>query len=295
MSAIQLDLITDHLKNHVTRLADEIGQRHVNAPHALHKAVNYISDEWSAMGYQVDTQNFSAKGVRCLNLVAERAGTDSDASTILVVTNYDSSKDCPGANDNASSLAAMLEISRIMRQYAPKHSVRFVALSNEKPPFVDTEKMGSWVYAHQARECFDNIKCVIILGSLGYYNEAPDSQLYPPLLGRIYPDRANYLAMASNLVSAPGMFRFNRLFKQHARFPSQMMALPNIFSRHHWYHPSPFSVCGYKNFIVTDTGHCRYPFANSGRDTAEKLDYQSLSNVTLGLTHALADFSLAKA
>jgi len=294
MSAVEDALITGYLKKHVIALADDIGQRHVNTPHALHKAANYISREWETMGYQVEPQSFGAMGIKCLNLQVERKGSDEDAGIIVVASNYDTVKNCPGANDNASGMAALLEISRIFCQLEPKQTVRFVALSNERAPFLGTERMGSWIYAHHAQQDFADIKQVIILDSLGYYNPAPDSQLHPPMLGMFYGKRATFLAMVSDLLNAPAMFRFNRFFNKASNFPTRKVLAPGILKHDKWTDHSAFGVHGFRSFVITDTSYHRYPFHNSERDHAERLDFQSLSNITAGLAKALGRFSKAQ-
>lgn len=293
MPAIENPLITHNLKKHVTTLSEEIGPRHINKPHALHKAANYISHEWEAMGYKVEPQVFSAMGVRCINLIVEHPGTHEDAATIVITANYDTVKDCPGANNNATGIASLLEISRLLKEIAPKHPLRFMALTNENPPFIGSDKMGSWVYAHRAQQQRDNIKTTIILDSLGYYNFSANSQLYPPFMGMFYPNRANFLAMVSGLAAAPSMLKFNSLFKTHCHFSCKKIITANILPGKKWNDDSSFSIHGYKTFTVTDTSPYRYPFYQTGRDTAEKIDYQSLHDITIGLAKALIDFSRA--
>ncbi len=291
MSAIENPSVTQHLKKHVRTLSTDIGQRHVNQPHALHKAANYISHEWEAMGYKVKPQLFSAMGVRCMNLEVERSGTDEDAGAIVITANYDTSKDCPGANNNASGIACLLEISRLFKRTHPQRTIRFVALTNENAPFIGSDKMGSWIYAHRADQQHSNIKTVVVLDSLGYYDNSANSQLHPPLMGMFYPNRANFLAMVSDFGAISVMSRFNSLFKRHSSFACQKIIAPSIFPGKKWNDHSTFSTHGYKVFMVTDTAHYRYPFYQTGRDTAEKVDYQSLSDITNGLVKAFIDFS----
>ena len=193
-AAIQTDCI-NNLKEHVTTLANEIGERHVRKHFALHKAANYISQQWETMGYEVTRQPFKARGVECENLEVSRIGKTRPDNIILICANYDSPKNCPGANGNGSGVAAMLEIARYFSQLTPDLTVRFVALTNESPPFFGTEKSGSWMYAHHASKNRDKIHSAIMLESLGYYNNSMGSQLYPALMGALYPKQANFLSM----------------------------------------------------------------------------------------------------
>ena len=289
MSAtLQTDCI-NNLKHHVQVLAGKIGERHVRKQVALQQAANYISQQWQAMGYAVVRQPFYARGVVCENLEVSSTGKQNPDDIVLVCAHYDTAKECPGANDNASGIAAMLEISRYFAETRPHSTIRFVALTNEKPPFAGTEKSGSWLYAHQANQRYDKIRAAIILESLGYYNNAPGSQLYPPLLGMLYPRRANFVAMTSNLRSMGVMRRFAKCFNRHATLRSLPMIAPNFLPWVTWSDNSPFWLHGYRAFMVSDTSLYRYPFYNSIRDTPEKLDYESLAYISIALMKAIEE------
>jgi len=223
--------------------------------------------------------------------VITQKGQHRPEELILVCAHYDSSKTCPGANDNATGIAAMLEIARFFSHTKPGCSIRFVALANEKPPYNGTEKSGSWIYAHQASHNDDNIHCAVILESLGYYNNANNSQLYPPLMSMFHPRQGNFLAMTTNLGSLAAMRKFAKYFKKHSNFRFETMVAQNFMPWVKWSDCSSFWLNGYHAFMVSDTGQYRYPFYDTGRDTPEKIDYQCLTFVTQGLMRALEEFT----
>lgn len=290
MSVFNQNDCTNILKYHVQSLAGEIGERHVGRHEALQRAADYISRQWQTMGYQVERQAFKTRGKPVENLQVTVPGTRASGDMVVVCAHYDSPRDCPGANDNASGIAALLEVSRhFARQPAPC-TLRFVALTNEKPPYQGTEQSGSWVYAHQASQHDDKIRSVIVLESLGYYNDTPGSQLYPALMGIFYPSQANFVAMTSNLASMRTMHCFARHFKRHCSLLCEPMIAPNFLPWVKWSDNSPFWLNGYRAFMVSDTALYRYPFHDSSRDTPEKIDYQCLTHVTRGLAQALADY-----
>ena len=282
---------TNNLKRHVKYITDEIGERNVRKSLALHRAAHYIQQQLTMMGYEVEHQAFNTKGVKCENLQATKTGKDHPDDIILICAHYDTSKDCPGANDNASGIAAMLEVARYFTHINPDRSIRFVALANEKPPYTGTEKSGSWIYAHQASQRRDKIRTAIILESLGYYNNANSSQLYPPFMGIFHPRQGNFLAMASNLGSMGAMRKFAKYFKKHSNFRFETMVAQNFLPWVKWNNSNPFWVSGYNAFILSDTTEYRYPFYNSGRDTPEKIDYQCLTFVTQGLMRAVEELA----
>jgi acetylornithine deacetylase/succinyl-diaminopimelate desuccinylase-like protein len=128
-------LLTHRLRAHVTRLAEEIGERNVFNSEALWRAAAYIEAKWGALGYGVDRLEYDVPGIRCANLIATREGTTRRKEILLLGAHYDSVVGSPGANDNASGVAALLEISRMFQAFEPEITVHIVAFVNEEPPF----------------------------------------------------------------------------------------------------------------------------------------------------------------
>jgi Zn-dependent M28 family amino/carboxypeptidase len=120
----------------------------------------------------------------------------------------------PGADDNASGVAGLLELSRAFAALAPERTVRFVAFSNEEPPFCFTEHMGSAVHAKAARARGERIALMVSLEMLGYYDQRPGSQRYPPLFRWFYPDRGDFLGLVGDLRSRGPMRRAAAAFRR---------------------------------------------------------------------------------
>jgi acetylornithine deacetylase/succinyl-diaminopimelate desuccinylase-like protein len=139
------------LRAHVTSLAEEIGERNVFNSEALRRAAAYIEAEWGALGYGVERLEYNVSGIPCANLIATHEGRTRRDKILLLGAHYDSVVGSPGANDNASGVAALLEISRLFRALEPTLTVQFVAFVNEEPPFFWTGQQGSMVYAEVAR------------------------------------------------------------------------------------------------------------------------------------------------
>lgn len=277
----------DYIRKHVSMLAGNIGERNTGQPRALQRAADYITDQWQGMGYDVRPQRFEAAGMECRNLEVTRIGSEQPGNIIVLGAHYDSSSGCPGANDNASGIAALLELARAISQRKPRCTLRFVAFANQAPPFFGTEEMGSWVYAHHARQRGDNIHAALILDSLGYYSNQPASQLAPPLLGLLYPSQGNFVALISNLRSMGVARRFSRDFHRLSGLPYQRISAPAFLPGIGGGDQNPFWLNGYKAFVITDTGRYRYPFHRSARDTPERLDYDSIAAVSDGILQAV--------
>ncbi|MGH8473426.1 MAG: M28 family peptidase, partial [Gammaproteobacteria bacterium] len=148
--------LVGRLQAHVGTLAGEIGERNVFRPRALRAAADYLRGQWASQGYRVVSQSYDARGVRSENLEVTLPGVSREI--ILIGAHYDSVRGSPGANDNASGVAALLELSLALLEAKPACSLRFVAFVNEEPPFFYWSEMGSRVYAKAARARGDDIR-----------------------------------------------------------------------------------------------------------------------------------------
>jgi Peptidase family M28 len=137
--------LTHRLRTHVDHLAGEIGERNIFRPAALQAAASYIEREWERQGYAVAQIAYDVSGVRSLNLEITRSGGARQREILLLGAHYDTVTGSPGANDNASGVSALLEISRLFASIEPALTVRFVAFVNEEPPFFMTRRQGSMV------------------------------------------------------------------------------------------------------------------------------------------------------
>lgn len=283
----ELAALTDRLRGHVRKLAAEIGERNVFHPRALHAAADYLRARWASQGYRVVSQSYEAHGVRSENLEVTLPGASRPQEIILIGAHYDSVSGSPGANDNASGVAALLELSRAMAQVKPARTVRFVAFVNEEPPFFYGGEMGSGVYAKAARARGDDIRLMISLEMLGYYSSAPGSQRYPPLFRYFYPDRANFIGFVSNFSSRRQLRELVAAFRAHSDFPAESLATFEFIPGVAWSDHLSFWREDYPAVMVTDTAFYRYAHYHSHRDTPDQLDYAAMARVVMGLQRAL--------
>jgi Zn-dependent M28 family amino/carboxypeptidase len=285
------DRLADRLESHVRMLADEIGERNIFCAGALADAAAYIEQQWCDMGYEVVPQSYKVEGVCCSNLEVTRCGTRRPAEILLIGAHYDSVFGSPGANDNGSGAAALLEIARHIARVDVDRTVRFVAFVNEEPPFFLRGQMGSQIYANAARERGDDIQFMVSLETIGYYSERPGSQRYPPLFRRFYPDKGNFIAFVSNLRSRRVLRRFAATFRRHSQFPAESMAtfawIPGVAWSDHF----SFWRRGYRALMITDTAPYRYPHYHAPTDEADKLDYPAMAAVVEGLTRTIVSMA----
>ncbi len=159
---------------------------------------------------------YEVSGIRCLNLEITRSGGARKREILLIGAHYDSVIGSPGANDNASGVSALLEISRLFAGIEPALTVRFVAFVNEEAPFFTSRQQGSMVYAEAARRRGDDIRLMASIETIGCYSDRPGSQNYPPMFKLFYPDRANFIGIVSNFRSWAAMRRFATAFRANS-------------------------------------------------------------------------------
>ena len=277
----------DRLEKHVRVLSETIGERNLYCPTALADAAGYIEQQWQAMGYEVVRQAYELQSCLCSNLEITRPGNRRPEEILLIGAHYDSVFGSPGANDNGSGVAAMLEMARHLANLELDRTVRFVAFVNEEPPFYLSGQMGSMVYAKAARARRDNIQLMVSLETIGYYSERPGSQHYPPLFRFFYPDKGNFIAFVSNFGSRGMLRRFGKAFRQHSQFPVEQLATFSFIPGVAWSDHYSFWRCGYQALMVTDTAFYRYPHYHAATDRADELDYVAMATVTEGLERAV--------
>lgn len=283
--------LAERLRRHVYKLAGEIGERNVFRPTALHAAADYIRSQWEAQGYRVVSQRYETHGVLSENLEATLRGADRPDEILLVGAHYDSVKGSPGADDNASGVAALLELSRALALMKPARSLHFVAFVNEEPPFFYWGEMGSGVYAKAARARNDDIRLMVSLEMLGYYSDRRGSQRYPPPFGFFYPDQGNFIGFVSNLASRRQLKELVSAFRRHSEFPVESLATFSFVPGVAWSDQLSFWREDYPGVMMTDTAFFRYGHYHSAADTPEKLDYARMAQVVTGLQAALADLA----
>jgi hypothetical protein len=280
------------LRAHIEHLAGEIGERNLQRPAALAAAARYIASGFAAP-YTIDELAFDAHGVRVHNVVAERAGRGE--GVVVIGAHYDSVPDCPGANDNASGVAALLETARLLAPADPARTLRFVAFPNEEAPYFDTDAMGSLQYARRCRAAGEDVVAMLSLETLGCYRDEPGSQVYPLGLGAVgYPPAGNFVAFVGDTTSRDLVLRTIDTFRRTTQFPSEGLAAPAWVPGVGWSDHAAFWREGYPAVMVTDTAPFRYPEYHTPEDTPERLDYDRLARVTLGLARVIADLAGAE-
>jgi len=303
------------LRNHVAALAGGIGERNVWRYSALQRAAEYIEGELRRSGYSPTRQTYEVSRLPVSNIEvrvpgvwqvrpAEAVGYDPGRhdpgarpavgsgsradETLVLGAHYDTVGGSPGANDNGTGIAALLELARRFAGRPQARTVRFVAFVNEEPPFFQTPQMGSLVYANAAGARGDRIVGMLSLETMGYYSEERGSQAYPvPQMAAGYPDVGNFIGFVANLESSALLSAAARAFPDGSSLPLQSAAMPGELPGAGWSDHWSFWQAGYPALMVTDTAPWRYPWYHTPDDTPDKIDFERLAEVVNGLEQVI--------
>ena len=279
------------LREHVEMLAGTIGERNLWRYTALTRAAEYIAERLSASAYTPERQTFDVSRVPLTNIEATLTGRSRADEILVVGAHYDSVSGCPGANDNATGVAAVLELAARFSRTPQARTIRFVAFVNEEPPFFQTGQMGSVVYANAAKARGDRITGMLSLETIGYYSDEKGSQTYPVPMAMLYPDVGNFIGFVANIGSAPLVMKARRAFKARTAFPLESAALPAAVPGVGWSDHWAFWQAGYRAMMVTDTAPFRYPWYHTPQDTPEKINYEKLAHLIDGLQAVVESLS----
>lgn len=284
--------MSQRLGAHVDKLAGEIGARHGAAPAAYAAAGDYIAAALRRAGLRPYFEPFGERG-QYRNVVADIAGAGGEI--IVVGAHYDTVPETPGADDNASGVAVMLELARLLKSESLTHGLRLVAFANEEPPHFLTQDMGSLYHARRSAQRGDRIRLMISLEMLGYYSSEPGSQDYPAPFSYFYPDRADFVAFVGNFRSRAALKEAIGLFRGARQFPSEGLAAPLLLAPDVGRSDqSAFWLQGVSAFMVTDTADHRNHAYHNAADVPASLDYAAMARVTTGLAAMLTGLAGAE-
>ena len=280
--------LSNRLKGHVSILAGKIGERNLKHYEALKFAGDYIRSGFQQLGYQVAEQEFVVDGKTVTNIEVEMASADCPAEIVVVGAHYDSVYGSPGANDNATGVAALLELAGWFKQLPAPRTMRFVAFVNEEPPYFQTANMGSRLYARRCHERGENVTAMFSLETIGYYSDAAGSQIYPFPFKFFYPTRGNFLGFVGNMSSRSLVRKSIRVFRENTAFPSEGIAAPGGLIGIGWSDQWSFWEEGYPGVMITDSAIFRYKQYHKLADTPDKIDYDRMARAVAGLTYVLS-------
>src|SRR5216684_7334432 len=283
-----------NLKAHVLAVASE--EHNVGHPEALERSARYIEATLSGLGYAVSRQEFETEGVKVRNLEVRRTGPGAGKARLIVVgAHYDSAQGAVGADDNGSGVAALLELARLLKSAQPAEGLemRLIFYVNEELPWFATEKMGSFVHASGLAREGREVVAMLSLETIGWYSDEPGSQRYPFPFNLLYPSTGDFIGFVANPPSRRLLHRVIASFRRHTAFPSEGGVGLESIAGVSWSDQWAYWKFGWPAVMVTDTAPFRYPHYHTLRDTPDKLDYDGLARVVLGLEGVVRDLVIA--
>ncbi len=291
ISGLAAQVSFDSLKGLVYDIA---GLRHGGANYdALEERAFSIEQFFRSVELSVKSQQVSFHGKSFRNIIADTGDPSDETGMVLIGAHYDAAQGSPGADDNASGIAVLLETARIVSRIHLKKHVRFVAFTLEEPQPPSVHFLiGSRYFTEQAKKVGDKYQAVLILESVGYSSNEKGSQIIPSFIRINAPDIGNFLGVVANRASESLMKAFQSAATENVpellvatyKAPFSGYLMPETrFSDH-----SPFWDCGYPAIMLTDTAMFRNPYYHTEYDSADKLDFNFMLKVTKAVISFIA-------
>lgn len=283
----ELEVDREALRQRVRDLSTIRPPRNYRNPDALNRAAALIQTWFQAVGLETREQTFTVEGTTYRNVITS-VRTDRP-ERFVVGAHYDVCGDQPGADDNASAVAGLVEIARLVRIHSEglRYQVDFVAYSLEEPPFFGTRHMGSRYHARSLKQAGVPVRGMISLEMIGYFTDAPDTQRFPLGLMRFfYPTAGNFIAVVGNLRSR-GLVQEVKGHMRRASIGVESLASPAWVPGVGLSDQSSFWKQGYPAVMITDTAFYRNPHYHLPSDTIDTLDFERMGEVVKGVTWAV--------
>lgn len=287
-----MEKIKSNLISTVHHLSKDIGQRSYLDIVSLQKTATYIETLFSSFGYEPIRQPYVYRGNTYHNIAVEAKGSDSSRNDLIVIgAHYDTVIGTSGADDNASGIAGLLELARLVRGNPISRTIHFVAFTLEEPPAFFTKNMGSYIYAKSLHEKGIEVYGMMSLEMLGYYSNRKNSQFSFPFsfLKWFFPDTGNFIAFVGNLSSRQFSSALKKSFKAVSSFPVESLNTPWFIPGVYFSDNYSFWRFGYPAIMITDTAFMRNKNYHKDTDTAETLDYDKFAELVRGLFNALRE------
>jgi Zn-dependent M28 family amino/carboxypeptidase len=290
----QISANQERLYNDVLFLTSLTPARNYRNEASLNKAAAYIYDELASLAFdEVGYQEFeTSTGSSYKNVVALLKG--KTRRRIVVGAHYDVWDEQPGADDNASAVAGLLETARLLTQQAQgrplAYTLEFVSYCLEEPPFFATEEMGSYIHARSLHQQQIPLALMLCYEMIGYFSDAPGSQGFPhPSLKGLFPDAGNFIIVGGHSRQAGIARQVAGLIQPHCRVPVYPVASAITDSLVDLSDHRSYWKWGYPALMINDTSFLRNPHYHQKSDTIQTLDFERMAEVVKGVATALVE------
>jgi len=255
---------------------------------SLKKASNYIKKEFKKAGLKLEEQEWDVKDKNYINVIASY--DKENPMRLIVGAHYDVEGDKPGADDNASGIAGLLETARLVMENKPEldFGIDFVAYCLEEPPYFSTDKMGSYIHARSLFEKKTKVVGMFCYEMIGFFSDEPGSQKYPvKLLESMYPDKANFILVVGVEKYKDFSEKFCKLMAKDSKIDVRSITLPMDIDLARMSDHSNYWTFGYKALMITDTAQYRNKNYHMPTDTVDTLNFDKMAEVVNSTYHAI--------
>lgn len=278
--------VASRVARHVEYLAGRLGPRSADQPTALAEAATYVEEQLRGLGWHTSRQPVGPQP-GYYNVIAEAAVLPPTNQVLVIGAHYDTVSRSPGADDNASGVAVLIEVARLVPP-SDGRPVRLIGFTNEEAPLGRTELRGSLVAATESRRRGERLLGMLALESVGYFSEEPGSQRHPTPLGWLFPNSGNYLAFVGNASSRSLLHQSIAAFRATSSVATEGLVMSPDLVRHiRRSDHAPYWDQGYSAVMVTDTAEFRNPHYHEPSDLPATLDLQRLAEVAIGIASSV--------
>ena len=274
------------LEKHVRMLVETVFPRDASHPENLLRAADYIRGEFRLAQGNVSDQCYEVRQRTYCNIIA-RFGPNTE-ERVVVGAHYDAFGEQPGADDNASGVAGLLELAHLLAQSAPAIQVELVAYTLEELPHFGTQTTGSAVHANSLKRKAVPVRLMISLEMIGYFSDGEDSQGVPfAILKLFYPSRGNFILVVGNLAQWGVTRTVKGTMQAATSLPVYSINAPSFVPGVDWSDHRYYWQAGYPALMITDTAFYRNPNYHTAKDTPDTLDYERMALVVQGVFAAV--------
>jgi len=275
--------LAERLHDDVTTLSVRYGERSMQRVETLNASADWVAEQLEDAGLTVRRQRLDVSGQVVENVSTTLPGTEWPDELVVIGAHYDTAAGSPGANANGSGVAATLALAKMLSAAEHRRSVVLVFFACSVEPFMQTDSMGSLIWARAAEAGGQEVVAMLSLDSLGYYTDEPATQHFPREIASFYPKVGDFVSVVGNFPSAGLANRVIGLFRDVASVPSEMgVGMPSwdgVGWSDHW----SFWQCGWPALIVSDSGPYRDPAYQRWNDRAGRLDYETMARIVVAL------------
>lgn len=277
---------SERLKSHVIMLSETLAPRDYAHPENLDRIAQYLQEQFNQAGGKVSEQPYKVDGKTYRNVIALFGPETKER--IVIGAHYDAFDGFPGADDNASGVAGLIELAFLLGKTELPMQVELVAYTLEEPPYFRTDEMGSAVHAASLKHQGTRVRAVIVLEMIGYFSDAPGSQHYPSrILKLFYPSKGNFITVVGNFSQMGLTRRIKKAMHKTGLIPVRSINAPRWIAGIDFSDHLNYWEAGYKAVMITDTAFYRNENYHTPQDTPQILDYQRLAAVVQAIKEAV--------